>query len=294
MDKGEQFIEADGHSVRVTHPDKILYPASGTTKQDVINYYRSIAETMLPHCRDRAATQKRWPGGVGNDGLGQSFFQKNLSGSVPSWVHTADIQHKDHVNTYPLVNDEATLIWLAQLAALEVHVPQWRFDADGNPMNPDRLVFDLDPGEGVTLRDCANVAFMIRRKLRKLGLESVPVTSGSKGIHIYAPLGGDLTSEQAVTMAHEIAQSLEQEHPEQITSSMKKSLRTGKVFVDWSQNNPSKTTVAPYSLRGRTRPTVAAPRTWHELASPYLRQLEFEEVLDKVAKRGDPLAEPTR
>lgn len=290
MVKDEQFIESGGHSVRVTHPDKILYPSSGTTKQDVIDYYRSISDAMLPYCQDRAATRKRWPGGVGGDGKGESFFQKNLGGSVPDWVQTADIQHKDHINTYPLVNDEATLIWLAQLAALEIHVPQWRFSANGKPMNPDRLVFDLDPGEGVTLRDCANVAFMIRRKLRKLGLESVPVTSGSKGIHLYAPLDGNLTSEQSVAIARDLAQSLEDEHPEQVTSSMKKSLRTGKVFVDWSQNNPSKTTVAPYSLRGRKRPTVAAPRTWHELASPHLRQLEFDEVLKKVATGGDPLA----
>ena len=268
MVKDEQILTIDGHPVRITHPDKVLYPSTGTTKQDVIDYYRAMSATMLPYCRDRAATRKRWPDGVGDAGRGESFFQKNLGASAPGWVRTAEIQHKDHINTYPLVNDEATLVWLSQLNTLEIHVPQWRFDPGENRMNPDRMVFDLDPGEGITLRQCADVAFMIRRKLRELGLESVPVTSGSKGIHLYAPLGGNLTSEQAVGIAREIAQTLEQEHPELVTSSMKKSLRAGKVFVDWSQNNPSKTTVAPYSLRGRIKPTVAAPRTCLLYTSP--------------------------
>ncbi|MGD9607746.1 MAG: ATP-dependent DNA ligase, partial [Leucobacter sp.] len=148
MAKQESWMEVGGRRVRITNPDKVLYPSTGTTKADAIAYYRSIAPTMLPHCAGRPATRKRWPDGVGADGKGESFFQKDLGGSAPEWVRTGRIQHKDHVNTYPLVDDEATLVWLAQLAALEIHVPQWRFDAAGEPGRPDRLVFDLDPGEG--------------------------------------------------------------------------------------------------------------------------------------------------
>ncbi len=284
-------LQVDGRRIRVSNRDKVLYPATGTTKGDVIAYYRAIAETMLPHCRDRPATRKRWPDGVGADGHGFSFFQKDIGDSVPDWVRTGRIQHKDHVNTYPLVNDEATLVWLAQLAALEIHVPQWRFDAAGEPQRPDRLVFDLDPGEGVPLTDCARVAVLVRDALRESGLPTVPVTSGSSGIHLYAALDGSLTSEDASALAHDLARSLEADHPDEITSSMKRSLRPGRVFIDWSQNNAAKTTVAPYSLRGRLHPTVAVPRTWRELASPHLRQLDYHEALDRVARRGDPLAE---
>ncbi|RGE18866.1 non-homologous end-joining DNA ligase [Leucobacter sp. wl10] len=290
MDTREQALRVGGRRIRVSNTDRVLYPSTATTKGDVIAYYRAIAKTMLPHCRDRPATRKRWPDGVGPDGRGDSFFQKNLGGSAPDWVRTADIQHRDHVNTYPLVNDEATLVWLAQLASLEIHVPQWRFDASGRPGRPDRLVFDLDPGEGVPLAQCARVAFLLRDLLRASGLTAVPVTSGSSGIHLYAALDGTLTSDEASSTAHEFARSLEADHPDQITGSMKRSLRPGRVFVDWSQNSAAKTTVAPYSLRGRIRPTVAAPRTWRELASPHLRQLEYREVLRRVEKRGDPLA----
>ncbi|WP_024357749.1 ATP-dependent DNA ligase [Leucobacter chironomi] len=291
MARKEQTVEVGGRRIRVSNLDKVLYPSTGTTKGDVIGYYSAIAPTMLPHCRDRPATRKRWPDGVGDDGRGDFFFQKDIGDSAPDWVRTGRIQHKDHVNHYPLVDDEATLVWLAQLAALEIHVPQWRFDASGEPRNPDRLVFDLDPGEGVTLRECARVAFLVRDILRDMGLPSIPVTSGSKGIHLYAALDGSQTSDQASAVARELARSLEADHPDDITSSMKRALRPGRVFIDWSQNNASKTTVAPYSLRGRIAPTVAAPRSWRELASPQLRQLEFREVLRRVAKRGDPLAE---
>ncbi|MFK0072394.1 ATP-dependent DNA ligase [Arthrobacter woluwensis] len=282
-------VRLGGHRIRVTKLDKVLYPETGTTKEEVIAYYSAIAKTMIPHCRERPATRKRWPDGVGPDGSG-AFFQKDLGDSYPDWVHTGEIQHKDHVNTYPLVDDAATLVWLAQLASLEIHVPQWRFTAEGKPGTPDRLVFDLDPGDGVDLTQLAQVAFLVRDLLRDMGLESIPVTSGSSGIHLYAALSGELSSDDASAVAHELARSLEADHPETITSSMKRALRPGKVFIDWSQNNAAKTTVAPYSLRGRTRPMVAAPRTWRELASPHLRHLEFHEVLQRVEKRGDPLA----
>ena len=181
-------------------------------------------------------------------------------------------------------------MWLAQLAALEIHVPQWRFGASGTPANPDRMVFDLDPGDGVDLPQCARVAFLVRDLLRGMGLESIPVTSGSSGIHLYAALDGKQTSDEVSAVAKELARALEADHPDDITSSMRRDLRPGKVFIDWSQNNAAKTTVAPYSLRGRATPTVAAPRSWRELASPHLKQLEFTEVLARLEKRGDPLA----
>jgi bifunctional non-homologous end joining protein LigD len=291
MAQHEDSLEVDGHRIRLSNLGKVLYPSTGTTKGDVVGYYIAIAETMLPYCRNRPATRKRWPDGVGADGHGDSFFQKDLGGSAPEWVRTGRMQHKDHVNTYPLVNDTATLVWLAQLAALELHVPQWRFDASGAPGRPDRMVFDLDPGEGVSLPSCAQVAFLVRDALRGMGLRAVPVTSGGSGIHVYAALDGGLTSDEASDAAHELARSLEADHPDGITSSMKRAVRPGRVFIDWSQNNAAKTTVCPYSMRGRIAPTVAAPRSWRELASPHLRQLEYHEVLDRVAERGDPLAE---
>lgn len=287
--RSAQFVEIGGRSVRLTNLGKVLYPSTGTTKGDVIGYYSRIAPVLIPHARDRAATRKRWPDGVGADGSGAFFFQKDIGAGVPDWVETRRIQHKDHVNSYPLVNDEATLVWLAQLATLEIHVPQWRFGRGGEHLNPDRLVFDLDPGPGVGLRECARVAVLVRDILSDMGLRSIPVTSGSKGVHVYAALDGSVTSEQASSIARELARSLEADHPDEVISSMKRSLREGKVFIDWSQNHASKTTIVPYSLRGRARPTVAVPRTWRELASPHLRQLDFREALRRVERRGDPM-----
>ena len=289
MADSHRTVTIGGHSLRLSSLDKVLYPADGTTKGEVIGYYSAIASVMLPHCRDRAATRKRWPDGVGEDGDAPFFFQKDIGDAAPEWVATGEIQHKDHANSYPLVNDEATLVWLAQLASLEIHVPQWRFGSEGEQLNPDRLVLDLDPGPGVDLRQCARVAVLVRDILTDMGLSAVPVTSGSKGIHVYAALDGRQTSEQVSQVARELARSLEADHPDDITSVMKRSVRDGKVFIDWSQNSANKTTVAPYSLRGRTHPTVAAPRTWRELASPQLRHLDFREVLKRVARRGDPM-----
>ncbi|RFA14011.1 ATP-dependent DNA ligase [Subtercola boreus] len=285
------IVDVDGHRLRLTHLEKVLYPETGTTKADVLQYYSEIAEYLLPHTRDRAATRKRWVNGVGTDEHpGQMFFQKNLDDSTPSWVRRHSIEHSDHANEYPLVNDRATLTWLAQIAALELHVPQWRFGPRGARRNPDRLVLDLDPGDGVGLAECVEVAKLARVLLQGMGLEPMPVTSGSKGIHLYAALDGTQSSEQVSAVAHELARVLEADHPDLVVSDMKKSLRVGKVLVDWSQNNGSKTTVAPYSLRGRSHPTVAAPRTWRELASPTLAQLDCTEVLARVKRRGDPLA----
>ncbi|MEV8338307.1 ATP-dependent DNA ligase [Leucobacter sp. NPDC077196] len=303
MAAAQHTVRIDGRSIRLSNLDKVLYPASGTTKGEVLGYVSAIAETMIPHCRDRAATRKRWPDGVGENGEASSFFQKDIGEDAPAWVPRGRIDHRNHRNAYPVVNDESTLVWLTQLAALEIHVPQWRFAstssaADGGEPDarsaPDRLVLDLDPGPGVGLRQCARVAFLVRNLLAGMGLDAVPVTSGSKGIHVYAPLDGNQTSEEVSAVARELARALEKDHPDDIVSSMKRDLRPGKVFIDWSQNNGNKTTIAPYSLRGRARPTVAAPRTWRELASPHLRHLEFREVLDRVERRGDPLAALTR
>jgi len=287
-----ETVSVDGHRLKLTNLEKVLYPKTGTTKADVLAYYAEVASVLLPHSQNRPATRKRWVHGVGTpEQPGEVFFQKNLEDSAPSWVKRRSIEHKDHANVYPLVNDLATLTWLAQIAALEIHVPQWRFGRTGTRRNPDRLVLDLDPGEGAGLQECAEVARLVRDILRDMGLTAMPVTSGSKGIHLYAALDGSQTSDQVSAVAHELARSLEADHPDLVVSDMKKSLRTGKVLLDWSQNNGSKTTITPYSLRGRFDPTVAAPRTWRELASKDLTQLDYREVLRRVKRRGDPLAD---
>ena len=294
MAKGshDQVVTVEGRTIKLSNLDKVLYPKTQTTKADVLSYYAQVGPTMLPHLRDRPATRKRWPDGVAEvkGGRPTVFFNKDLGAGTPDWVPRRTISHKDHDNDYPVINDLATLTWLAQLAALEIHVPQWRFGSDGQPQNPDRLVLDLDPGSGVDLATCAWIAQLVRDILRDIGHEPVPVTSGSKGIHLYAPLDGSQTPEQATDVARELARALESDHPELVISSMKRSERDGKVFIDWSQNNGAKTTVSPYSLRGRERPWVAAPRTWKELEDPKLRQLEYEEVLTRIAELGDPLA----
>ena len=284
--RGER-VQVGGHTLQLTNLDKVLYPATGTTKADVLGYYAAVAEWMLPHVEGRPATRKRWVDGVD----GEVFFEKNLPDSAPDWVARHEIEHKDHANVYPMVNDLATLTWLAQVAALEVHVPQWRFGPRGAQRNPDRLVLDLDPGEGVGLAECVEVAQLLRPILDGMGLELVPVTSGSKGVHLYARLDGTQTSAQVADVAHELARAVEADHPDLVLSTMGKADRRGKVLLDWSQNNGNKTTVAPYSLRGRERPTVAMPRTWRELASGSLRQLEHTEVLARLRRRGDPLAD---
>lgn len=282
--------------VKLTNPDKVLYPATGTTKAEVFDYYVGIAEVMLPHIAGRAATRKRWPNGVDES----SFFEKQLASSAPDWLNRASITHRSGTTTYPIVDTVEALAWIAQQAALEVHVPQWRFVAGGrsgvggdqvHPGPATRLVFDLDPGGGVTMKQLCEVAQAVKELMDDIGLTTYPLTSGSKGLHLYAPLEEPVSSRGAVVLAKRVAQQLEQAMPKLVTSTMTKSLRAGKVFLDWSQNNGSKTTIAPYSLRGREYPTVAAPRTWDEIADPKLSHLRFDEVLDRVAEMGDLLAE---
>jgi len=274
--------------VRLTNADKVLYPPSGTTpattKADVFGYYTAIAPFMLPHLAGRPVTRKRWPNGVEQP----SFFEKDLAPSAPDWLPRRRIEHKSRYVTYPLIDTSVALAWIAQQAALEVHVPQWRFVGE-NPGPATRLVFDLDPGEGVDLPQLAQVARAVRDVLGDIGLTTFPLTSGSKGLHLYVPLAQPVSSSGAVTVARRVAMQLEQSMPDLVTATMTRELRAGKVFVDWSQNSGSKTTVAPYSLRGREAPTVAAPRTWDELDDPELRQLRFDEVLARAERDGDLL-----
>lgn len=272
--------------MRLTNPDKVLYPATGTTKADVFGYYTSIAEVMLPHIAGRPATRKRWPNGV----AATSFFEKALAKSAPAWLHRGVLAHKSGDTVYPIIDSSTGLAWIAQQAALEVHVPQWRFGPDGTPGPADRLVFDLDPGEGVDMARLGEVAHAVRDLMDDIGLRVYPLTSGSKGLHLYAPLADPIGSAGAVTLARRVAQQLEQSMPDLVTATMTRSVRAGKVFLDWSQNNAAKTTVAPYSLRGREFPTVAAPRTWDEIGAADLAQLRYGEVLARAAEHGDLLA----
>ncbi|WP_249644549.1 ATP-dependent DNA ligase [Nocardia sputi] len=276
-----------GIEVDLSNLDKVLYPATGTTKGEVIAYYSAIAPAMLPHLAGRAVTRKRWPNGVEEP----SFFEKNLPSHAPSWIERRSLRHSDRKVVYPLIDSEAGLAWLAQQAALEIHVPQWRFaGADMGPAS--RLVFDLDPGKGAGLAECAEVALAVREMVEGIGLHAFPVTSGSKGIHLYVPLDRELSSAGASTVAKQVATNLQRLHPELVTATMAKAARGGKVFLDWSQNNSAKTTIAPYSLRGRTEPNVAAPRTWEEIENrKKLRHLRFDEVLARYRTDGDLLAE---
>lgn len=281
-------MRIDGRRLRLSNLDKMLYPETGTTKGEVIDYYSRIAPRLLPHVRDRPVTRKRWPDGVGTaEDATEPFFAKALEPGAPAWVRRFPIDHSSGAKDYPLVDDLPTLVYLAQVASLELHVPQWRFSSTGERQNPDRLVLDLDPGPGVGLAECAEVARWARAILRDIGLDPLPVTSGSKGIHLYAHLDGRQSSDDASAVAKELARAIEADHPDLVVSQMSKAARPGKVFIDWSQNNGSKTTIAPYSLRGRAQPTVAAPRTWDELDDPGLRHLLFTEVLER---EGDPLA----
>lgn len=278
-------VRVGGHRLNLTNLDKVLYPQTGTTKAEVLRYYAMVAPVLLPVLAGRPVTRKRWPHGVG----AEPFFVKNLEPGAPSWIPRESVAHSDRPVVYPLADTDAVLTWMAQMAALELHVPQWRFAAH-LPGRPDRMVFDLDPGPGVGLADCARVARWVREVLAQAGSDAVPVTSGSKGLHLYVPLDGSRTSDEVSATAKSVAQSLEAQHPALVTSKMARAVRPGWVFVDWSQNNGAKTTIAPYSLRGRDGPTVAAPRTWDEIDDPDLRQLDLEAVLVRLDEGLDPWA----
>ncbi|WP_067886508.1 ATP-dependent DNA ligase [Nocardia vaccinii] len=275
-----------GIEVELSNLDKVLYPSTGTTKGQVIDYFTAIAPALLPHIADRPVTRKRWPNGVAEP----AFFEKNLAEHAPRWLDRRAQQHSNRRVVYPVIDSVAGLAWLGQQAALEIHVPQWIFDDERRgPIT--RLVFDLDPGPGAGLAECALVAMRIRDTVRDVGLDAYAVTSGSKGIHVYVPLAHMLDAAGASTVAKQLAVGLEKLYPDLVTATMAKAARPGKVFLDWSQNNPSKTTIAPYSLRGRTSPMVAAPRAWEEIEDRgSLRHLTFEEVLIRWCEHGDLLA----
>lgn len=292
-------VDVDGRTLKISNLDKVLYPRTGTTKGEVLNYYASVSGVLLPHLRDRAVTRIRWPHGV----QGNSFFEKNAPAGTPSWVRTATVpttgsraSSDSDTLTFPICDDLATLTWLVNLAALELHVHQWRVTKAGKPRKPDRLVIDLDPGEPASLHECCQVALKVRDALAERDLTCTAVTSGSKGLHLYASLPstgrGSLDSDGTTALAKEVAEDLQKADPALITATMTKAKRPGKVFLDWSQNSGSKTTISPYSLRGRERPTVATPVTWDEVElgaeDPLgLEQFRFEEVLERVQEHGD-------
>ncbi|SNS81459.1 bifunctional non-homologous end joining protein LigD [Actinomadura meyerae] len=286
-------VEVDGRQLSLSNLDKTLYPEF--TKGEVIDYYARIAPVMLPHLKDRAATRIRWPDGVD----GGKFYEKNAPSHTPDWIRTATVPSPGSTRgretvDYIVVDDLPTLVWCANLAALELHIPQWKVGPRGKVHAPDLLVFDLDPGPPATVIEACKVALLLEELLGEDGLEAYPKTSGKKGLHIYVPVKEPKEAEQTSRYAKGIAERLAMEHPDLVVAKMEKRLRKGKVFVDWSQNNPAKTTVAPYSLRAASRPSVSTPVTWDELEyCEDAADLVFSpaEVLDRVDEHGD-LLEP--
>ncbi|MEO9138252.1 MAG: non-homologous end-joining DNA ligase [Jatrophihabitans sp.] len=280
-------VEVDGHRLALSNLGKLLYPDAAFAKGEVIDYYTRIAPVLLPHLADRALTVKRYPNGVN----GKSFFEKNASKSTPSWVRTVNLpapgstKNRESID-YIVVQELATLVFLANLAALELHVPQWVMPPRARKPRTDLIVFDLDPGPPATIVECGEVAVMLRALLEADGLHPVAKTSGSKGMQLSAPVQVE-DPEHTSRYAHTVARRLEAQRPELIVSRMAKSLRPGKILVDWSQNNPAKTTVAPYSLRARAHPTVSTPLTWAEVESGEMLSFTAGDVLDRVQEFGD-------
>jgi bifunctional non-homologous end joining protein LigD len=288
-----QRVQIDGRQLEVSNLDKVLYPEVSFTKAQVIDYYVRIAPVLLPHVAQRPVTFTRWPDGVD----GQAFFEKNSARHAPEWVASVTVPSPGSSRgretlDMVLLTAVPDLVWSANLAALEVHVPQWQVDADGAARLPDLLVLDLDPGPGTDVVDCARVAHRLRERLVADGLDPVVKTSGSKGLQVYAPIRC-ADKDHPSRYAKALAQQLTRETPEQVVWRMEKALRPGKVLVDWSQNNTAKTTVAPYSLRARPQATVSAPLSWAEVDA--LRedgdaeQVRFrtDDVLARVQDLGD-------
>ncbi len=285
-------VEIEGKHLKLTNLDKVLYPATGFTKGQVIDYYVRIAPVLLPHLKDKPLTMKRYPGGVDEE----FFFEKNAPQHRPEWIKTAPIWsygNKRNVN-YVLANDLATLVWVANLASLELH-PSLSLAKDIKC--PMMIVFDLDPGPPANIVQCAQVAMWLRAIFDHLGPQTFPKNSGSKGLQIYVPLHTPTSYEETKPFAHALARLLEEEHPELVVSDMKKALRTGKVLVDWSQNDEHKTTVSVYSLRARQRPTASTPLRWDEVEKllkkkdPGMFVFEAAQLLARMEKMGD-LFEP--
>jgi bifunctional non-homologous end joining protein LigD len=282
-------VEVDGRRLKLSNLDKVFYPKTGFTKGAVIDYYRRVAPALLPHLRNRPLTMKRYPDGVD----GQFFYEKQAPSHTPDWVKTVAVQNRKKIN-YILANDLPTLVWLANLADLELHT---MLSLAKDVMRPTMLVFDLDPGEPATIVECSQVGIALRDLFEQLGLEAYPKTSGSKGLQIYVPLNTPVTYEDTKPFAHAIAKLLEKQMPDLVVSSQKKSIRAGKVLVDWSQNDDHKTTACVYSLRAREHPTCSTPVRWEEVeealetgsATPLV--FEAPEVLERVEEHGD-LFEP--
>jgi bifunctional non-homologous end joining protein LigD len=284
-------VEVDGRSLELSNLDKVLYPAAGFTKGEVIDYYTRIAPTLLPHLQDRPLTRIRYPNGVEE----KSFFEKNKPAATPDWVRVETLpvpgstKQRETID-YVVADDLPTLVWLANLAALELHTPQWRVGE-----HPDMLVVDLDPGAPAGLRQCLQVALLMRDRLAEDGIDSYPKTSGKKGAQLACPVTATQPADVISGYAKRIAQELEKTSPKSITSKMAKNLRPGKVFIDWSQNNAAKTTISPYSLRAQPLPTVSTPLTWHEVEAGAAgewdaRPFTAAQVLARIDEYGDLFA----
>jgi len=279
-------VDVGGRELQLSNLDKVLWPETGTTKGEMLNYYARIAAVLVPHLAGRALTLKRFPDGVD----GNSFFEKNCPSYRPSWMGTVKMGDV----SYCLVEEPATVVWLANLAAIELHPT---LAAEPDLGSPTAVVFDLDPGAPADVVTCGRVAVLIRELLSQLRLVSFLKTSGSKGLQLYVPLNSGATYEQSAPFAKAVAQLLERRHPELVVSYQQRAARAGKVLIDWSQNAQSKTTVAVYSMRARARPTVSTPLSWDELdgalATSQPEQLNFEarEVLARVESHGDLMAD---
>ena len=274
-------VEVEGRRLSLSNLGKVMYPAVGFTKGQVIDYYTRIAPAVLPHLRDRPLTLKRYPNGV----EGQYFYEKRCPSHAPEWVRREQYQGIE----YCVCDDLPTLVWLANLADLELHPSLSLVE---NDLRPTVMAFDLDPGPGAGLPECCEVALILREALSQLGLESFAKTSGSKGIQIYVPLNvEDVDYDNgSKALSHALARHLEAQHPKLIVSQQKKELRANKVLIDWSQNDEHKTTVGVYSLRARESPTVSTPVTWEELDDPSALVFEAGDVLERVERHGDLFA----
>lgn len=290
----DSIIQVQGRQLKLSNLEKVLYPAVGFTKKDVIDYYVRIAPAIIPHLAGRALTRKRYPDGV----EGEPFFEKNAPMHRPDWVRTAPVWSDSNRRTinFILANDLPTLVWIANLASIELH-PSLSVAPD--IATPTMIVFDLDPGPPANIVQCCQVGLWVREIFDHFGLRSFPKTSGSKGMQVYIPLHTKTSYEQTKSFAHAVARLLEQAHPDLVVSDMKKAVRTNKVFVDWSQNDQHKTTISVYSLRAREHPTVSTPVAWEEVEQALRKKdagrlvFEAKDVLARVEKMGD-LFEPVR
>jgi bifunctional non-homologous end joining protein LigD len=287
----DSTIEIQGKQLKLSNLEKVLYPAAGFNKQQIIDYYVRIAPAMLPHLKERPLTRKRYPNGVDEE----FFYEKNAPQHRPDWVKTVPIWSEGNRRTvhYILADDLATLVWLANLAAIELHPSLSLADEIGCPT---RMVFDLDPGPPANIVQCCQVGMWLREIFDHFNLQSFPKTSGSKGLQVYVPLNTPTNYDETKNFARALAHLLEDEHPDMVVSDMKKKVRTGKIFVDWSQNDQHKTTIAVYSLRARERPTVSTPVSWEEVEWTLKKKdaglLVFEapQTVKRVEKMGDLFA----